>query len=140
MGQARETVERFYELFAAGRIAESTALYAEDCITVMPGAGGLSQSEHEQMGHAFKTAAPDARMVIEKVVENGEEIVVVGRFAGTHTGPMVSPSGEIPASGNTLDLRFADYFRVRDGLVVDHQVLFDQMELLGQLGALPAPV
>jgi ketosteroid isomerase-like protein len=33
---------------------------------------------------------------------------------------------------------FADYFRVRDGKIVEHEVIWDQMGMLAQLGALPA--
>ena len=49
---------------------------------------------------------------------------------------MVSPQGTIPASGRSLDLRFIDYFKVENGVIVDHQTIFDQMEFLGRLGAL----
>lgn len=136
MGQARATVDKFYELFADGRITDSVELFDPACITLMP-TGALNQSEHEAMGHTFKNAFPDAHMVVDRAVENGNEIVVLGQFKGTHKGDLQSPGGTIPASGNALDLRFIDYFKVEDGRIVDHQTIFDQMELLGQLGALP---
>ena len=65
--------------------------------------------------------------------------MVLGYFRGTHTGDLQSPTGTIPASGNELNLRFMDYFKVQDGRIVDHQTVFDQVEMLGQLGAMPAP-
>jgi len=133
---ARATVDRFYELFAAGKIADATELFDPGCITQMP-MGPLNQSEHEQMGHAFKAGLPDSRMDVDHSVESGGDVVVLGRFRGTHTGDLHSPAGTIPASGNALDLRFMDYFKVVDGRIVDHQTIFDQMEMLSQLGALP---
>jgi predicted ester cyclase len=139
MSNARNIVDRFYELFGAGKIADATELFDPACITVMPGAGALSQSEHEAVGFAFKAAFPDAAMHAEQTVESGDEIVVLGRFRGTHTGDLVSGNGTIPASGNDLDLRYMDYFKVTGDKITDHQVVFDQMELLGQIGALPAP-
>jgi predicted ester cyclase len=36
-----------------------------------------------------------------------------------------------------LDLPFAECFRVSDGKIAEHNSMFDQMKLLGQLGALP---
>lgn len=63
---------------------------------------------------------------------------VSGRFKGTHTGDLVGPAGTIPASGRSLDLPFTDYFRVTDGRIVAQENLFDQMTLLGQIGALPS--
>jgi len=58
-------------------------------------------------------------------------------FQGTHTGDMMSPEGTIPASGNKIDLRFADYFKVAGGRVTDHRTYWDQMQMMGQLGAGP---
>jgi len=34
-------------------------------------------------------------------------------------------------------VRYIEYFKVVDGRIVDQQTIFDQMEFLGQLGALP---
>ena len=36
MGQARETAEKFFELFAAGKITDATELFDPSCITMMP--------------------------------------------------------------------------------------------------------
>jgi len=138
MGQARETVERFFELFAAGKITDATELFDPSCITLMP-TGPLSQAEHEGMGHAFKAGLPDSRMAIDRVVESGDEIVVLGHFTGTHSGDLHSAGGTIPASGQALNLRFMDYFKVVAGRIVDHQTIFDQVEMLTQLGAMPGP-
>ncbi|HUO49129.1 MAG TPA: ester cyclase [Acidimicrobiales bacterium] len=136
MGEARRTAERFFELFAAGKMTDASELYDPACITVMP-TGRLNQAEHEQMGYAFKAALPDSKMVVDNAVESGDEIVVLGHFGGTHTGDLVSPGGTIPASGRTLHLRFMDYFKVLDGKIVDHQTIFDQVDMLTQLGAMP---
>ena len=136
MGEARSVVETFYELFAAGKFTDARELFDPACVTAMPG-GALNQDEHEAMGQAFKAGLPDARMVIDKTVESGDEVVVLGHFRGTHSGDLQSPGGTLPASGNALDLRFADYFKVQGGRIVDHGAYFDQMEMLGQLGALP---
>jgi predicted ester cyclase len=137
MGQARDTVEKFFELFAADKITDATELFDPSCITLMP-AGALTQAEHEGMGHAFKAGLPDCFMAVDRIVESGEEIVVLGHFKGTHTGDLQSPGGTIPSSGKALNLRFIDYFKVVDGRIVDHQTIFDQIEMLTQLGAVSA--
>lgn len=48
----------------------------------------------------------------------------------------MTPEGTLPASGNTLDMPFADYFRVEGRKIVEHEVIWDQMTMMGQLGAL----
>ena len=137
MGQARDLAERFYELFADGKISDLRELFDESCITLMP-VGALNQDEHEAVGHAFRNAFPDSYMEIDRWVENGNEVVVLGYFKGKHDGDLVSAGGTIPATGKPLNLRFIDYWKAANGKIVDHQIVFDQMELLGQLGALPA--
>jgi predicted ester cyclase len=136
MVQARDVAERFYELFAAGKIDDCRDLFDASCITLMP-TGPLDQDQHAAVGHTFRAAFPDSHMEIDRWVGSGDEVVALGYFKGTHDGDLVSPGGTIPASGNPLNLRFIDYWKSADGKIVDHQIVFDQMELLGQLGALP---
>lgn len=138
MGEARAPVEQFYERFAAGDLDGAMAVYADECVSITP-AGALPMAEHRAFGRAFMDALPDARMEIVRVVESGDEVVVAGRFQGTHTGDLQSPQGTIAASGNTIDVPFMDYFRVENGRVVAHEVICDQTAMLGQLGALPPP-
>lgn len=136
MGEAREVVDRYYDRFAAGDWDGARACYADDCITVMPGME-LDNDGHMAVGRAFKAALPDGRMNIERAVENGNEVFVGGRFTGTHEGDMVTPQGSLPASGNSLSLPYADYFRVEGGKIAEHNVVFDQLAFMTQLGAGP---
>ena len=137
MGEARQVVDRFYSCFAAGDWDGARACYADDCVTVMPGGMELDNDGHMQMGRAFKAALPDGHMEIVRAVENGNEVFVGGTFAGTHSGDMVTPQGTMPASGGTLALPYADYFRVEGGKIVEHNVVFDQLTFASQLGAGP---
>jgi steroid delta-isomerase-like uncharacterized protein len=134
MGQARQAAERYYGLFAAGDWSAATELFAPDCATVTP-AGAMDPAQHEAFGRAFKAALPDAHMELVRAVEAGDEVFIEGRFAGTHTGDLVTPQGTLPASGNRLDMPYADYFRVEGGKVVEHRVFWDQATMMAQLGA-----
>ncbi|MCA1691522.1 MAG: ester cyclase [Acidimicrobiales bacterium] len=136
MGTARELAEQYYERFGAGDFEGATSLFADDCVTVTP-SGSFSPGEHEAFGRAFRNALPDAHMELVRAVEADDEVYITGRFKGTHEGDLISSAGTIPASGNTLDMPFADYFRVSGGVIAEHEVIWDQMTLLGQLGALP---
>lgn len=136
MGEARQCLETFYERFATGDMDGATALLADDCQTVTP-AGVMNKEERRGFGLAFRAALPDARMEVTRAVESGDEVYVSGRFKGTHSGDLVSPQGTIPASGNSIDVPFAEYAKVRGGQIVDQEVIWDQMLMLGQLGALP---
>ena len=60
---------------------------------------------------------------------------VVGRFVyrGTHTGDFMG----IPASGNAVEMRSIDIWRVEDGVFAEHWDEINAMELFQQMGALP---
>ena len=137
MGEARALAEQYYDRFGAGDLEAAMALYTDDCVTITP-SGSFSVQEHEAFARAFRNALPDAHMELVRAVESGDEVYITGRFKGTHTGDLVSPQGTLPASGKTLDMPFADYFRVSGGKIAEHEVIWDQMTLLGQLGALSA--
>jgi len=136
MGEALDAVRRFYDTFAAGDLESGDANFADDCRFVMP-PGPLTKAEHRAMGQAFHNALPDAHMVIDHVLDGGDEVFVEGRFVGTHTGDLMSPQGTIPASGNKIELRFADYFKTSGGLITDHRTYWDQVDMATQLGAAP---
>jgi len=135
MGAALDVVNRFYDSFAVGDLDAADKLFADDCRFVMP-PGTLTKAEHRRMAEAFIAALPDAHMVIDHVVDGGDEVFVEGRFVGTHKGDLQSPDGTVAASGNKLDLRFADYFRVIGDRVTDHRTYWDQVDMMRQLGAM----
>ncbi len=136
MGRARELAEQYYERFGAGDFEGAIALYTDDCLTITP-SGTFNLVEHEAFGRVFKNALPDARMELVRAVESGDEVYITGLFKGTHQGDLVSPQGTVPASGNALDLPYADYFRVEADKIVEHEVVWDSMAMLAQLGAAP---
>ncbi len=133
MGEARRVAERYYESFAAGDLAAARSCFADGCVTVSP-MGELDPDQHEAFGRALKNGLPDARMEIVRAAEAGAHVFVHGRIRGTHTADLVSPGGTLPATGNTLDLAFADYFRVADARIVAHEIIWDQLAMLSQLG------
>jgi steroid delta-isomerase-like uncharacterized protein len=136
MGEALRAVEGFFGLFAAGDLEAAQGWFADECVNVTP-AGSMGKEQHVAFGRAFKGALPDARMEVVHAVESGSEVVVEGRFRGRHTGDLLTPQGAIPASGNELDLPFADYFRVEGGKIVAHRTYWDQATMMAQLGAGP---
>lgn len=67
----------------------------------------------------------------------GDELVMrEAVFTGRHTGPMATPDGAIPPTGNTVSFAFADFVRARDGVCVSHRIYWDNVALMAQLSAL----
>jgi ketosteroid isomerase-like protein len=90
-------------------------------------------------GQAFLRAFPDGRIHRDRYVEDGDSVVVEGRFTGTNTGPLQTPAGELPATGRPLELPFADVFRLAGGRITEHRIYYDTVGMLAQLGLMPEP-
>jgi steroid delta-isomerase-like uncharacterized protein len=88
---------------------------------------------NRQFWTAFFSALPDLRAAMEDLVISGDR--VVGRFVyrGTHTGELMG----IPASGNPVEMRSIDIWRVEDGMFVEHWDELNLLEVFQQMGALP---
>ena len=140
MGDLRRTVvERHYKDVADKNYDRIREHMHEDVVTTMPGAGEMRGAD-AFIGYAqnFFTALPDAHMEVHAIVEEGDTVIAVGEFVGTHTGPLATPDGQqVPATGRSIALPFADFFKIEGDRVKTHKVYFDQATLMEQLGLVP---
>lgn len=56
---------------------------------------------------------------------------------GTHTGPLHTPTGDVPATGRRVDLPFCDVHRIEDGKITNGRSYFDLATMMRQLGLMP---
>jgi steroid delta-isomerase-like uncharacterized protein len=94
---------------------------------------GDGREANRQFWTTFFGAIPDLSATMEDLVISGDR--VVGRFVyrGTQTGELMG----IPASGNTVEMRSIDIWRVEDGMFVEHWDELNLLEVFQQVGALP---
>lgn len=136
---ARELATRFYRAFDSGDIDAVLSVFSDDLETIDPGMGTVhGHGPFREYIETLKQAVPDARALIDDMHDAGDVVVVEGRFAGTFTGPLASPDGDIEPTGATVDLRFADVSCARDGKIVSYHTYYDQLGLLQQLGVMEA--
>jgi len=132
---ARDVVTGFYADFDRGDVDAALASCSEELEVTDPGMGTVQGLEpFREYLTTFKRAMPDAHVIVEDIVEVDGTVVVEGRFAGTHTGPLAGPDGDIDPTGASLELRFADVSRIRDGKIASYHTYYDQVALLTQLG------
>ena len=86
-----------------------------------------------QLHDALLPAFPDMKLPLLDFVAEGEKVLVRLRVQATHTGTF----GELAPSGRTIDIDVLDLFQIRDGVLVEHWALLDNLGMLRQLGALP---
>src|SRR6185437_2649919 len=92
-----------------------------------------------QFLQGWATAFPDSVVETTRVVadEQGAAMEFIGR--GTMTGPLGGPMGEIPPTGKSVAVLFAQVLEMRQGKVARARLYFDGMGMLIQLGVIPAP-
>ena len=129
-------VQSFYDRWREGDLDQARALFTDDAVIVTP-AGMMDLDAHEQMGRSFMSAFPDSHMDVVKMVSVGDDVWVTGNFRGTQTGDLAGEQGTIPASGRSIDIPYAEVFTIRDGRIARQETYWDQMTMMGQLGALP---
>ena len=68
-------------------------------------------------------------------------MVIELTWTGTHTGPMQTPDGEVPATGKSMEMRGCVVGHVVDGKVAAQTRYFGMATMLMQLGlpGEPAP-
>jgi steroid delta-isomerase-like uncharacterized protein len=139
MGEARHVAEEFVEAFNAHDEARIRGLDRDDVSFEGPGDVTLTGPEATTayaMGwiHAF----PDARIRVRNTVVGDGWAVQEFTFEGTHEDTLVGPGGEIPATHRHLSGRGVQIMKVDGGKIADVRLYFDQVDVMTQLGVMPA--
>ena len=89
-----------------------------------------------QWFQGFLTAGPDAKAQLLRTMTTGDWVASehVGRF--TQTGPLISPAGEIPPTGNKVEIRFGETYQVKNGKIAVLHAYYDGATILRQLGVM----
>jgi steroid delta-isomerase-like uncharacterized protein len=84
---------------------------------------------------AFFVAFPDVHSKVTNVMVDGATVAGEALVTGTHQGPLVTPDGDIPATGRRATTRFASFGTVGpDGTWVEERRYYDLAGMMAQLG------
>jgi predicted SnoaL-like aldol condensation-catalyzing enzyme len=127
----REIVETFCtDVFVNHDLSRLDNYMRDDYIQHNPDVPQGKKGFTEFFKNTFK-AIPDFRYTLNKIVVDGDLVMIYCRTTGTHTG------GEWlgkQASGNKLDFNVVDIFRIQDGKIAEHWDVADTFSLFRQLG------
>jgi steroid delta-isomerase-like uncharacterized protein len=82
---------------------------------------------------ALAAAYPDAVFTIDDMFAEGDAVITRKTFAGTNVGEFMG----VPATGRRVSLQYVDIMRVRDGRIISHWNVLDQLSWMTQLGLIP---
>ncbi len=84
---------------------------------------------------SWKTAFPDAVGTVTNTVADIDGAALEVIWKGTHTGPLATAEGTIPASGKRQETPAAFFFTFKGDKIKGSRHYFDSMTLLKQIGA-----
>ncbi len=83
----------------------------------------------------FRSGMPDLKVVIEDMLAEGEKVATRYTLEGTHEGELFG----VPPTGKRLGIERMTIERVSEGKIRDHWRVTDTLEMMQQLGVVPAP-
>jgi predicted ester cyclase len=125
-----ELVLRMYEEFDRGALEIFTDAVSPNFKATILGTTTLDWAGFKAFGEAFVAAFPDGRHVFEQVVTDGDNVVTIGSYRGTHKGELQG----IAATNSLLKLPVMHLDRVIDGRIVEHRGMANELDFMRQLG------
>ena len=137
--ESKALVESLFQAFNEGDLERAAATVSDDFELVDVAA---ERTLHGPAGcrewlQTFRTALPDARTELLTLLVDGDRVATEHVGRGTHTGPLAGPAGTIPPTGRQVELRFGEFFELREGRIARLVAYYDSAALLRQLGLLP---
>jgi steroid delta-isomerase-like uncharacterized protein len=89
----------------------------------------------KQLTLTLRSAFPDFKATIDDAIAEGDKLVVRQTWTGTHKGDFMG----VPPSGKKVSFGVIDILQFSDGKILAHWGMIDNMGLMQQIGAIPAP-
>lgn len=134
---ALEVVGKNIETFNQRDVNDFASLYATNAVAYDPQySENLTGREAiRKDAEDFILAFPDIQAKIISILSSADSVALEMELSGTHTGPMVTPSGSIPATNRSLTMRVGRFIRVdSQGAITEDNRYYDTASIAQQLG------
>jgi predicted ester cyclase len=101
---------------------------------VAPDEPEVGPGARRKLYEMFYEAIPDARGEVVDVVAEGDKVVLVDRFGGTHRGEFLGRAG----TGDHIEWLAMHIYTIRDGKVLEDAYMRDELAIMQQLGPVPS--
>ena len=142
MGKFEEASTRLAKAITAHDLEGVAKVYASDAVAYDPmypqplrGRDAIKKDSAD-----FFRAFPDLRFEITNIIEKSDRLGAGEvRMTGTHTGPLVTPTGdEVPPTNKRIELKGAAFVGLNEkGEIVEERRYYDVGTILRQLGLMP---
>jgi steroid delta-isomerase-like uncharacterized protein len=134
----RALVQRFVgEVFNRGNLDVVEEIYAPVYVGHTAGLPEqtLGPEGVKELVELYRSAFPDLHTAIEDIVAEGDKVAYRWTAVGTHRGELLG----VQPSNNRVELTGITIERIEDGRIVETYNNFDQLGMMRQIGAMPAP-
>jgi steroid delta-isomerase-like uncharacterized protein len=133
----KDIVRRFWGVWEEGNIDLVDELLAPDYVNHTPASPDQPTGPEGVKGVVtmFRSAIPDLRVVVEDMIAEGEKVAVRYTLEGAHEGELFG----VPPTGKRMSIKSIAVERVSDGKIREHWRVTDSLDMMQQLGVIPAP-
>jgi steroid delta-isomerase-like uncharacterized protein len=138
MAQGAELIQEFYdEMLTEGNLDELDDLVTDDVVDHEEGLPGQPQGKEGVIFfvNTMREAFSDIKGTVGQSLESGDMACAQVTITGKHTGEFMG----VPASDKSFEIECIDMIRIEDGKCAEHWGVTDNMALMQQIGAVPAP-
>lgn len=131
MQTPHQLMDRWWAAVGARDLDAVLDLFSTDCHFVLPGMKFHGAQRMKPYVENYLRAFPDFATEILASVASEEAIAFELRSTGTHTGPLATPNGELPATGSTVTFESCLYVKAAHGEITSFHTYFDHPEWVG---------
>lgn len=128
-----------FDLFVGGDLAAADQICASDFVLHAPGLPSEMQRGPEgvrRLAEAIRTGFGNAMQIThDDTIGEGDKVVIRWTASGMHQGDLFG----VPPTGKSVQVTGIDIFRVAGGQLAELWQNWDQLGMLQQVGAIPAP-
>lgn len=119
------------EVFDEGNIDAADRYLAPDFFNHVSGKTG---AETYKQGIRFVRTILNAPNVEDHLIAEGDKVALFLTVSGVHSHPTVFQGTRYPPTGRPFSTRHVHLLRLRDGLLVEHWAIRDDLSMLMELG------
>jgi steroid delta-isomerase-like uncharacterized protein len=139
MADINVLADRFVDAFNKHDVSALNELLHAEVAFMSPTGEVRGREANRAYNQAWFDAFPDAHLSITRRIVSGNVTVEEGAFEGTHTGTFRTPAGDVPATGKWVKGSYCGIQEYEGDLIKGGRLYYDQVDLLTQLGLMPAP-
>jgi steroid delta-isomerase-like uncharacterized protein len=138
MAEGAELIQEFYdEMLTNGNLDKIDDLVTDDVVDHEPGLPGQPEGKEGVtfFVNTMREAFSDLKVTCAPSFERGDMAAAHATITGKHTGEFMG----VPATDKSFEIESIDIIRIEDGKCAEHWGVTDNMALMQQIGAVPAP-